>query len=353
MVCPYPNNYIRIAYEKPTVTIMSAIQITETIVAEPIVDIKPTKPKAIKKLIKKTEEIKAEPIEEKPAEPIVNDEPEPMTIEEELAELDRIEKETANKKKQLLLKQQFKSQSFKIGFINYTVEELRNMNDKFQKEIENKTNAIALYKQHIVDAEEEIADAEKAINENIDKIAIIKNMNTETDFETEIKEQNLDDEIKDYLLHLEKTEAIAKQIEKPSVKKPSVKKPTKTIKKDAEVSSLSSSDTKKTKTSKDRTGHWQILPEGIELYINYKGHTGTYTKINGQYLSYNVEGKTGEYCVQSAGKVRDAVALNGALMDFLDIIGVERKSMNAWREFKVNVDGKMVSVGDYAERLDN
>ncbi len=245
------------------------IQNNETIVAETIVPeivIKTTKPKAVKKLIKKTEETKAEPI--------VIDEPEPMTIEEELAELDRIEKETANKKKQLLLKQQFKSQSFKTGFIDFTINDLRNMNDKFQKEIENKKNAIAIYKQHIVDAEEEIAEAEKAIDINIDKIAIIKNMNTETDFETEIKEQDLDNEISDYLLHLEKqTEAIAKQIKTPSVKKPSVKKPTKTIKKkDNETSSTTSS------SSLNPEERWNLIEVGSQFRSKHKTTTRYYIK---------------------------------------------------------------------------
>jgi hypothetical protein len=120
----------------------------------------------------------------------------------------------------------------------------------------------------------------------------------------------------------------------------------------SDVSSISSlSDTKKTKISKDRTQHWQLLPNNTKLTIKYKGHKGTFTKIDEQYLSYNIEGKTGEYCVKSGGKVKNVVALNGALMEFLDIIGSERKSMNAWKEFKVNIDGKIMSVGDYAEKL--
>ncbi len=41
MVCPYPNNYIRIAYEKPTVTTMSVIP--ETLINH-ILSFRPTHP---------------------------------------------------------------------------------------------------------------------------------------------------------------------------------------------------------------------------------------------------------------------------------------------------------------------
>jgi len=309
---------------------MSQIQNDEIIVSA-----QPTKPKIIRK-VKKQTIVKEQPIEEQPNEeqPIeeqpneeqpIKEQPneeqpiEEQPIEDELAELNRKEEEIAIKKKQLLLKQQFKSKTFKTGFIDFTINDLRKMNDRFQKDIENKTNLIKMYKQNIIDAEEEIDDAEKAIEINIDKIAIIKNIDVETDFETEIKEQDLDDEIRDYVLHLEEqTEAVAKQIKKPSVKKPS-----KTIKKDDDVSSVSSNDRSVliSKAMAERKEQWKNINEGTKFIMTYKNSGLIYTKI-GNKLVGDEDGK--EYN-----------SLNDVIKKYKAEIGDSKSFSSAWSLFKI------------------
>jgi hypothetical protein len=285
-----------------------------------------------------------------------------MTDEEQLQQIEKEEKELATKKKLLLLKKEMDNVAFQKDFVNYSINQLTEINNELNINNNNNKQQIEYYERLIEKMNNDIEKNEDVIQKNNDKLEGLNQCKEILDDDEEeeildlsqaIKDYDLNNELDNYYLHLQKNKTIIRQTT--HIKKPSVKKPTKTIKKDAEVSSLSSSDTKKTRTytSKDRPRHWKLLPIGTELYINHKGHTGTYTKIDEQTLRYNVEGKTGDCCVLSAGKGKNAVALNGACMEFLDIIGVERRKMNAWFEFKVNVDGKMVSVGDYAERLDN
>jgi hypothetical protein len=87
---------------------------------------------------------------------------------------------------------------------------------------------------------------------------------------------------------------------------------------------------KKTRVKYDRDTQFADMPTGLELLISYKDKKATYKKTD---TGLERNGKAYQ-TLHQAGKA------------FYADIGVEKKTFNAWSEFKVMVNGKRVAIAD-------
>ena len=82
----------------------------------------------------------------------------------------------------------------------------------------------------------------------------------------------------------------------------------------------------------DRETQFNNMPVGLEMTLTYKGRSATYKKTE---MGLLLDGDTTEYDT-----------LHKAAKDFF---GKDKKTYNAWEEFKTIVDGKKMTLAKYVE----
>lgn len=236
---------------------------------------------------------------------VVKSAPAPKTLEEMKAERDALD--AAIKRAEMETKIADKAEEYKGKIVNM-----------LERRIERKQKQIEDLRAETERRIAELTDEGAEITEEMDKLTAMEGAELKTALATTYKT-----EVECYIREAnpKPVNKVAKAVAKAVGKKD-----------DASVSSLSSAESKKPKVKYDREQQFNELPVGFKMFLSYKGRTANYEKT--------------EMGLRKEGDTTDYDTLHKAAKEFF---GADKKTFNAWEEFKTTHNGKRISIAKYVE----